>query len=181
MQKDNSFIVKGNQIFQVYGFLSDSVVVYDRKSETGLSTIKHKQYDDTIVSFSQDFDRKFKAFLNFVFNDLSSINKEGYDNWSYKKCVQYNFCQALGLEPFITDCDADDVRSEITVRMTYEYLANLTAPKELYPVKLYVIEQLLQKSYYHILNDEWLMDKAKDPSIDTLEYSSVEIVMPEGV
>jgi hypothetical protein len=65
--------------------------------------------------------------------------------------------------------------------MAYEYLANLAAPQELHSVKLYVIEQLLQKSYYHILNDEWLADKAKQPEIDTLDYSNVEICMPEGV
>jgi hypothetical protein len=180
LKKNTSFIVKGNQIFQVYGVLPNEVIVYDRKSTTGLTTIS--EYDEAVDTLSDLFEVKFKQFLSHINSDLNNItDHEGYDDWNYKVCVMSNVAKACGLESYITDDEDDDVRSEITVRMTYEYLANLTAPQKLHSVKLYVIEQLLQKSYYHILNDEWLMDKAINPEADTYDYSNVEVVMPEGV
>lgn len=178
LEKGTLFLIQDNKIYQCLELTNDGYIVYNRKTKTGLSCFK--SFDKLIDIMSLEFETSFIKFFKLVEDTLKTDQHESYDDIPYSDFIYSFIVQAVNNTDYLEDENGDENGDEIKLdnqtQWTYQFLMNLNCSDDLVPVKMYIIEQLLQKTYYHILDTKWLANKHKYPDLDSYDYMPVDFL-----
>lgn len=160
------FIVYQNKVRQIYSENKSTFVVYDRNSVNGLTEINKELckyiYDDTSFSFRTDC----VDFLKFISVKLKKVTNESIDTVPLDVAIYDTITQSLFENDIIDTEDFDECYTRACCDATIKFLGKTITNERYTIVKLYIIEQILQKHYCHIYNETWLLNKQQNSNLD---------------
>lgn len=156
--KDKTFFITKDHTVKTYystQFNNDSVdiLVYDRNSPTGLSTLDISQVIDTLTENTQKYYDQLKQFIGFLHNTIGEDNSDLYKFTAYLWNRDSEKVNKLLDEDV---CLSDDLRDYIEKLKSYDGV-DLTSL--LYFEELYINQEFVWWRY----SQEWLDGLSYNP------------------
>jgi hypothetical protein len=159
--KDKTFFITSDHTVKTYYSTQltngqAEIIVYDRNSPTGLSTLDTNQVIDILTENTSKYYTQLKQFIGFLHNTMGKENSDLYKFTAYLWNKNSDKVSELLDEDV---CLSDDLRDYVEKLKSYDGV-NLTAL--LYFEELYINQEFVWCRY----SQEWL---------DDLTYSSQEM------
>jgi hypothetical protein len=172
-----NYIVKENQIYCVHQEEESHYVVFDRLSKTGVNYIAKTKVSELFDSTSKEFETLKVDFLRYLSCKLFKVANKDIDEVPHDVALMYVITQCFEDSTFIMDYDQySENYIDECCEETIKYLGKTVTPQKYLPVKLYIIEQILQKHYCHKFNDEWIENKKANYQFDLYTGPKVAIL-----
>lgn len=173
----NNYILVNNQLLCVYKESERHFTVFDRTSTDGTSVVRKSDVNACIDVSSKSFIQLANDFKNYISIKLHSADSKDIDEVPHSVALFEVITQCFEDSTFIMDYEQfSEIYIDDCCEQTIKFLGKTITPLKYIPVKLYIIEQILQKHYCHKFNDEWLINKKSNYQFDLYTGPKVAIL-----
>lgn len=173
----STYVIVNNVMKCVYKTHETAYEIFDRKSTTATSFVEKSDISQIVNIASDEFIQLTKDFRNYLSAKLFRVaNKRSIDKVPHDIAIMQVITQCFEDNNGIMDEeDWDESFVEDCVQATMQFIGSLITPQKYVQVKLYIVEQLLQKHYCHIFNEEWISDKQNNYQLDLHEGPRIAV------